>query len=63
MTLKSKFECDGRGCFNEHELELTESCDDEMLPGTWSIDVENGFHYCPDCKKKIIASGEIESEA
>ena len=62
MTFRSKFECDGSGCCNEHELQPTEPADDEMLPDTWSIDMDNGFHYCPSCKKKLIANGELESD-
>lgn len=60
MTIRAKFECDGRGCFNEHEIGPTEPVDTEMMPDTWSWDSINDYHYCPSCKKKMIENGELE---
>jgi len=59
MTLKAKFECDENGCFNEVDIAVYEPYDNESLPDDWSHDETNDFHYCPNCIKKMIKSGEL----
>ena len=61
MALTAKFECDGRGCLNGHELSPAEPYDYEMLPDGWSHDIDNDFCYCHFCVEKMTASGELEA--
>ena len=60
MGLTAKFECDGRGCYIEHEISPATCFEFESLPDDWSHDEINDFCYCPGCARKLIASGELD---
>lgn len=61
MGLIARFECDGNGCHNGHELSPAEPYDFESIPDEWSFDEINEFCYCPWCVEKMVASGELEA--
>jgi hypothetical protein len=55
---KAQLECDGLGCCNEYDLDISHP-DDAMMKVEeaerkgWLIDYDDGFCYCPKCKKVI----------
>ncbi len=54
--------CDGRTCCNEREFYENDPYETTILDSGWTIDVLNESHYCPTCKKKMIANGELEDD-
>lgn len=62
MSITVTVRCDALNCFTEREFSEDENYENSLLTAGWFFNYEDGFHYCPSCKKKMIELGELENE-